>query len=121
MFEVRKKGGSQALKVYAVASGRFLTYVEGEDPHWEWLELNEYEPVPVTATELFRLHDELVRRYEMFSSRSGVLPEGYEPPDLMPNRLRARMWGTWDSDGVIPKEALVTILRGEAEQGAKDP
>lgn len=111
MFEVRKKGGSQALTVYAVASGRFLTYVEGEDPHWEWLELNEYEPAPVTATELFRLHDELALRYEMFSPRSGVLPEGHEPPDLKSHWRRVLM-GEWDISGencfinVIPEAEL---------------
>lgn len=120
MFKVVKKGGGPELDVYAIDCARFLAWIEDEDPHWEWLDLNEYEPAPVTATELFRLHDELVRRYEMFFSGPSFLPARYEPMDQTPHWIATRMYGNWELGGeshlnnVVP-EGFVTIIQKKEE------
>ena len=47
MFKVKKKGADEISTVYAVSGTRFLVYVEGQDPHWEWRDMDGYEPAPL--------------------------------------------------------------------------
>lgn len=44
MFKVKKKGTDEISTVYDVSGTRFLVYVEGQEPHWEWHDMNDYEP-----------------------------------------------------------------------------
>ena len=47
MFKVKKKGTDSISTVYAVSGTRFLVYIEGQDPRWEWHDMNDYEPAPL--------------------------------------------------------------------------
>lgn len=47
MFKVIKKGMDEISTVYAVSGTRFLVYVEGQDPRWEWHDMDGYEPAPL--------------------------------------------------------------------------
>lgn len=47
MFKVKKKGVGEISTVYAVSGTRFLVYIEGQDPRWEWHDMNDYEPAPL--------------------------------------------------------------------------
>ena len=47
MFKVKKKGADEISTVYAVSGTRVLVYVEGQDPHWEWHDMDGYEPAPL--------------------------------------------------------------------------
>lgn len=47
MFKVKKKGAGEISTVYAVSGTRFLVYIEGQDPRWEWHDMNDYEPAPL--------------------------------------------------------------------------
>lgn len=45
MFRVRHRGAGDLFTVYAVMGGLALVWAPGEDAHWEWRDLNEFEPV----------------------------------------------------------------------------
>jgi hypothetical protein len=47
MFKVKKKGTDEISTVYAVSGTRFLVYIEGWDPRWEWRDMDGYEPAPL--------------------------------------------------------------------------
>lgn len=47
MFKVIKKGTDEISNVYAVSGTRFLVHIEGQDPHWEWHDMDGYEPAPL--------------------------------------------------------------------------
>lgn len=47
MFKVKKKGTDEISTVYAVSGTRFLLYIDGEDPRWEWHDMSCYEPTPM--------------------------------------------------------------------------
>ena len=47
MFKAKKKGTGEISTVYAVSGTRLLVYIEGQDPRWEWHDMNDYEPVPM--------------------------------------------------------------------------
>lgn len=47
MFKVKRKGTAEISTVYAVSGTRFLVYIEGQEPHWEWRDMSEYEPAPM--------------------------------------------------------------------------
>lgn len=47
MFKVKKKGTDLISTVYAVSGTRFLVFIEGQDPRWEWHDMNDYEPAPL--------------------------------------------------------------------------
>lgn len=47
MFKVKKKGADEISTVYAVSGTRFLVYIEGQDPRWEWHDMIDYEPAPL--------------------------------------------------------------------------
>lgn len=47
MFKVKRKGTGEISTVYAVSGTRFLIYIEGQEPHWEWHDMSEYEPAPM--------------------------------------------------------------------------
>lgn len=46
MLKVKKKYTDEISTVYAVSGTLFLVYIEGQDPHWEWHDMNDYEPAP---------------------------------------------------------------------------
>lgn len=45
MFQVKHRAAGTLYTVYAVMGGLALVWVPGEDAHWEWRDLNEFEPV----------------------------------------------------------------------------
>ena len=47
MLKVKNKGAGEISTVYAVSGTRFLVYIEGQDPRWEWHDMNDYEPAPL--------------------------------------------------------------------------
>lgn len=47
MFKVKKKGTDEISTVYAVSGTRFLLYIEGRDPRWEWHDMIDYGPAPL--------------------------------------------------------------------------
>lgn len=47
MFKVIKKGTDEISTVYAVSGTRFLVHIEGQDPRWEWHDMDGYEPAPL--------------------------------------------------------------------------
>lgn len=46
MFKVKKKDTDEISTVYAVSGTRFLLYIDGADPRWEWHDMSGYEPAP---------------------------------------------------------------------------
>lgn len=47
MFKAKKKGTDEISTVYAVSGTRFLVYIEGQAPRWEWHDMIDYEPAPL--------------------------------------------------------------------------
>lgn len=47
MFKVKKKGTDEISTVYAVSGTRFLVHIKGQDPRWEWHDMDGYEPAPL--------------------------------------------------------------------------